>query len=92
MNKFLLMGKVSSLLLASAEDCAGIVECLDCDGAITIEEFRLMADLLWIEPRLARGVHLCTELDNNQVRAFFFEKKEFSANNQVRVHLRSSLD
>jgi len=52
----------------------------------------LMADLLWIEPRLARGVHLCTELDNNQVRAFFFEKKEFSANNQVRVHLRSSLD
>jgi len=52
----------------------------------------LMADLLWIEPRLARGVHLCTELDNNQVRAFFSEKKEFSANNQVRVHLRSSLD
>ena len=46
MNKFLLMGKLSSLLLASAEDCAGIVECLDCDGAITIEEFRLMADLL----------------------------------------------
>ena len=52
----------------------------------------LMADLLWIEPRLARGVHLCTELDNNQVRAFFLKKKEFSANNQVRVHLRSSLD
>ena len=35
----------------------------------------LMADLLWIEPRLARGVHLCTELDNNQVRAFFSKKK-----------------
>lgn len=33
---------------ASAEDCAAIVECLDGDGdgAITIEEFRLMADLL----------------------------------------------
>ncbi|CAN6200689.1 unnamed protein product [Urochloa humidicola] len=33
---------------ASAEDCAAIVECLDGDGdgAITIEEFRFMADLL----------------------------------------------
>lgn len=33
---------------ASPEDCAAIVECLDGDGdgAITIEEFRLMADLL----------------------------------------------
>ena len=33
---------------ASTEDCAGIIECLDGDGdgAITIEEFRLMADLL----------------------------------------------
>jgi len=33
---------------ASAEDCAAIVECLDGDGDgdITIEEFRLMADLL----------------------------------------------
>ena len=33
---------------ASAEDCAAIIECLDGDGdgAITIEEFRLMADLL----------------------------------------------
>ncbi|GJM97609.1 hypothetical protein PR202_ga14546 [Eleusine coracana subsp. coracana] len=33
---------------ASAEDCAAIVECLDGDGdgAISIEEFRLMADLL----------------------------------------------
>ncbi|TVU08633.1 hypothetical protein EJB05_42044, partial [Eragrostis curvula] len=32
----------------SAEDCAAIVECLDGDGdgAISIEEFRLMADLL----------------------------------------------
>ncbi|CAN6193303.1 unnamed protein product [Urochloa humidicola] len=32
----------------SAEDCAAIVECLDGDGdgAITIEEFRFMADLL----------------------------------------------
>jgi calmodulin len=32
-----------------AEDCAAIVECLDGDGdlgAISIEEFRLMADLL----------------------------------------------
>ena len=39
---------------ASAEDCAAIVECLDGDGdgAITIEEFRLLADLLKIEPRL----------------------------------------
>ncbi|CAN6206850.1 unnamed protein product [Urochloa humidicola] len=35
-------------LAASAEDCAAIVECLDGDGdgAITIEEFRFMADLL----------------------------------------------
>ncbi|KAF8658812.1 hypothetical protein HU200_059303 [Digitaria exilis] len=33
---------------ASAEDCAAIVECMDGDGdgAITIEEFRFMADLL----------------------------------------------
>ena len=35
---------------ASTEDCAAIIECLDGDGdgdgAITIEEFRLMADLL----------------------------------------------
>jgi Ca2+-binding EF-hand superfamily protein len=33
---------------ASVEDCAAIVECLDGDGdgAITIEEFRFMADLL----------------------------------------------
>ncbi|CAD6338543.1 unnamed protein product [Miscanthus lutarioriparius] len=33
---------------ASPEDCAAIVECLDSDGdgAITIEEFRQMADLL----------------------------------------------
>ena len=39
---------------ASTEDCAAIIECLDSDGdgdgdgdgAITIEEFRLMADLL----------------------------------------------
>lgn len=33
---------------ASAEDCAAIVECLDGDGdgAITVEEIRLMADLL----------------------------------------------
>lgn len=33
---------------ASAEDCAAIVECLDGDGdgAINVEEFRLMADLL----------------------------------------------
>ena len=48
MNKFLLMGKQSSLLLGSAEDSAAIVECLngDGDGAITIEEFRVMADLL----------------------------------------------
>ena len=37
---------------ASTEGCAAIIECLDGDGdgdgdgAITIEEFRLMADLL----------------------------------------------
>ena len=37
---------------ASTEDCAAIIECLDGDGdgdgdgTITIEEFRLMADLL----------------------------------------------
>ena len=33
---------------ASTEDCAAIIECLDSDGdgAITNEEFRLMADLL----------------------------------------------
>jgi hypothetical protein len=39
---------------ASAEYCAAIVECQDGhgDGAITIEEFRLMADLLYMEPRL----------------------------------------
>jgi hypothetical protein len=31
---------------ASAEDYASILECLDGDGAITVEEFRLVADLL----------------------------------------------
>ena len=35
---------------ASTEGCAAIIECLDGDGdgdgAMTIEEFRLMADLL----------------------------------------------
>jgi calmodulin len=42
------MGKLCSLLLASAEDCAAIADCLDGDGdvGVTIEEFRLMADLL----------------------------------------------
>ncbi|XP_062233906.1 probable calcium-binding protein CML29 [Phragmites australis] len=31
---------------ASVQDCAAIAECLDADGAITIEEFKVMADLL----------------------------------------------
>ncbi|CAL5049845.1 unnamed protein product [Urochloa decumbens] len=45
-------GKLGELLQEAlgtdklAEDCAAIVECLDGDGAITIEEFRFMADLL----------------------------------------------
>jgi calmodulin len=39
---------LAALGAASAEDCAAIVECLDGDGdgAISVEEFRLMADLL----------------------------------------------
>lgn len=37
-----------ALGVVGAEDCAAIVECMDGDGdgAITIEEFRFMADLL----------------------------------------------
>ena len=31
---------------ASAEDCTSILECLDGDGTITVEEFRIVADLL----------------------------------------------
>ncbi|KAL6603598.1 hypothetical protein ACP70R_043959 [Stipagrostis hirtigluma subsp. patula] len=39
---------IGAMGAASAEDCAAIIECMDGDGdgAITIEEFRLMADLL----------------------------------------------
>ncbi|KAL6873812.1 hypothetical protein ACP4OV_013894 [Aristida adscensionis] len=39
---------VGTMGAASAEDCAAIIECMDGDGdgAITIEEFRLMVDLL----------------------------------------------
>ena len=44
---------------ASWEVCAAIFECLDGDddGAITIEEFRLMADLLQIEAGEPRLLH-----------------------------------